>query len=53
MLAAVRFNLNDAALGADDVRTVSVEVRAAEVWSTPDGTRTHAVLRVRAVTEDA
>lgn len=53
VLAAVRLRLADARLEADGVRTASLEVRFADVWSAPGGQRTFAVLRVRAVTEEA
>ena len=52
VLAAVRLRLADAAPEADGVRTVSLEARFADVWPTPGGHRTFAVLRVRAVTEE-
>ncbi|GAA0643694.1 DUF3168 domain-containing protein [Brevundimonas lenta] len=51
--AAVRLRLADARLEADGVRAVSLGVRFADVWPAPDGNRTFAVLRLRAVTEDA
>ena len=51
-LAAVRLRLTDARLEADGVRTVSLCVRFTDVWRSPTGPRTYAVLRVRAVTED-
>lgn len=51
-MAAVRLRLTDAALEADGVRTVSLGVRFTDVWRSPTGFRTYAVLRVRAVTED-
>ena len=50
--AAVRRALNDAALEADGVRTVSLGVSFADVFPSADGARTFAVLRVRAVTEE-
>ena len=50
--AAVRASLTDARLEADGVRTVSLGVRFTDVWATPNGHRTFAVLRVRAVTEE-
>lgn len=49
---AVRAALEDAVLEADGVRTVSVAVVFSDVFRTGDWRRTHAVLRVRAVTED-
>lgn len=52
VLAAVRLALNDAALEADEVRTVSLRVTFADVFPGADGARTFAVLRVRAVTEE-
>jgi len=52
VLAAVRVSLNDAALEADGVRTVSLSVAFADVFPSADGARTFAVLRVRAVTEE-
>jgi hypothetical protein len=52
VLAAVRVALNDAALEADGVRTVSLRVSFADVFPSADGARTFAVLRVRAVTEE-
>ena len=52
VLAAVRVALNDAALEADGVRTVSLRVTFADVFPGADGARTFAVLRVRAVTEE-
>lgn len=52
VMAAIRLRLADAVLEADGVRTVSLGVRFADVWRSPTGIRTYAVLRVRAVTED-
>lgn len=52
VLAAVRAALNDTALEADGVRTVSLTVSFADVFSGANGARTFAVLRVRAVTEE-
>ena len=52
VLAAVRSALNDAALEADGVRTVSLRVTFADVCPGANGARTFAVLRVRAVTEE-
>lgn len=52
VMAAVRLRLTDAALEADGVRTVSLGVRFTDVWRSPTGPRTYAVLRVRAVTEE-
>ena len=52
VLAAVRTALNDVALEADGVRTVSLRVSFADVFPSADGARTFAVLRVRAVTEE-
>ena len=51
-LASVRACLTDATLEADGVRTVSLGVRFSDVWRSPIGPRTYAVLRVRAVTEE-
>lgn len=51
-MAAVRLRLTDARLEADGVRTVSLGGRFTDVWRSPTGPRTYAVLRVRAVTED-
>jgi hypothetical protein len=53
VLAAVRLALHDAALEADGVRTVSLRVTFADVFPSADAARTFAVLRVRAVTEEA
>ena len=50
--AAVRARLHEAVLEADGVRTVSLRVTFADVFRTPDARRHHAVIRVRAVTED-
>jgi len=52
VLASVRACLADAALEADGVRTISLGVRFSDVWRSPTGPRTYAVLRVRAVTEE-
>lgn len=52
VLAALRQRLTDAALAADGVRTVSLRLTFADVYPAPDGLRTFAVLRVRAVTEE-
>ena len=52
VLAAVRLALNEAALEAEGVRTVSLRVTFADVFPSADGARTFAVLRVRAVTEE-
>ena len=51
VVAAVRAGLANATLEADGVCTVDVGVRFADVWPSPAGHRTYAVLRVRAVTE--
>lgn len=51
-LATVRLCLTDAVIEADGVRTVSLGVRFSDVWRSPTGPRTYAVLRVRAVTEE-
>ena len=53
IVAAVRARLGDAVLAADGVRTVSVRMTFAEVFRTADFRRTCAVMRVRAVTEEA
>jgi len=52
VLAALRVTLTDAALAADGVRTVGLRLVFADVYPAPDGQRTFAVLRVRAVTEE-
>lgn len=52
VLAVLRVTLTDAALAADGVRTVSLRPGFADVYPAPDGLRTFAVLRVRAVTEE-
>jgi hypothetical protein len=52
VLAALRMALTDAALAADGIRTVSLRPGFADVYPAPDGLRTFAVLRVRAVTEE-
>lgn len=52
VLAAVRLRLTNAVVEADGVRTVSLRVAFADVFSGADGARTFAVLRVRAVTEE-
>ena len=52
VLAALRLRLDDAALEADGVRTVSLRLTFADVYPAPDRLRTFAVLRVRAVTEE-
>nr|WP_315054341.1 DUF3168 domain-containing protein [uncultured Brevundimonas sp.] len=49
--AAVRAALSDVVLKADGVRTVSLGVVFSDVFRTGDWRRTHAVVRVRAVTE--
>jgi Protein of unknown function (DUF3168) len=51
-LAAVRVCLSGARLEEDSVRTSGLEVRFADVWPSPGGNRTYAVMRVRAVTEE-
>lgn len=48
---AVRAALGDAVLEADGVRTISLGVVFSDVFRMGDWRRTHAVLRVRAVTE--
>jgi len=52
VLAALRAALTDASLTADGVRTISLRPGFADVYPAPDGLRTFAVLRVRAVTEE-
>lgn len=52
VLAALKVALTDAALATDGVRTVSLRLVFADVYPAPDGLRTFAVLRVRAVTEE-
>lgn len=52
VLAAARLSLTDAAIASDGVRTVSLGVTFADVYPAPDGLRTFAVMRVRAVTEE-
>lgn len=50
--AAVRACLHDAVLEADGVRTATLRATFADVFSTGDGRRTYAVVRLRAVTEE-
>jgi hypothetical protein len=52
ILAAVRACLNHAPLEADGVRAVSARVTFSDVFSSPDGARRYAVMRLRAVTEE-
>ncbi len=52
VLAALRQGLTEAVLAADGVRTVSLRLTFADVYPAPDGIRTFAVLRLRAVTEE-
>lgn len=52
VLAALRVTLTHPTLAADGVRTVSLRLVFADVYPAPDGLRTFAVLRVRAVTEE-
>lgn len=52
IVAAVRVALNDAPLEADGVKAVSCGVRFADVYPAPRWGRTHAVMRVRIVTEE-
>ena len=52
ILAALRSSLSDTTVSADGVRTVSLRLTFADVYPAPDGLRTFAVLRVRAVTEE-
>lgn len=53
ILAAVRACLTDAPLAADGVKAVSARVTFSDVYASPDGARRYAVMRFRAVTEDA
>lgn len=50
--AAVRACLHEAVLKADGVRTATLRATFADVFSTGDGRRTYAVVRLRAVTEE-
>ncbi|RZJ20357.1 MAG: DUF3168 domain-containing protein, partial [Brevundimonas sp.] len=50
--AAIRSRLGDAPPGADGIRIASLGVRFTDVWRSPTGPRTYAVMRVRAVTEE-
>ena len=51
VMAAVRLSVAEALLEADGVRAVSVRVTFADIYPAPDGQRTFAAMRVRAVTE--
>ena len=50
--AAIRAALYDADLTAEGVRVVNPRVTFADVFGSPEGRRSHAVVRVRAVTEE-
>lgn len=50
--AAIRAALHEADLAAEGVRVVNPRVTFADVFGSPEGRRSHAVLRVRAVTEE-
>jgi hypothetical protein len=50
-VSAIRRAVNDARPENDELRAVSLSVRFSDVWRSPAGHRTFAVLRVRAVTE--
>lgn len=52
LVAAIRLSVTDAVLAADGVRTAGLGLRFADVYPAPDGQRTFAVMRVRAVTEE-
>lgn len=52
MSAAIRAALNEADLTAEGVRVVNPRVTFADVFGSPEGKRSHAVVRVRAVTEE-
>ena len=51
--AAIRAALDEADLTAEGVRVVNPRVTFADVFGSPEGRRSHAVVRVRAVTEEA
>ena len=51
--AAIRAALHEADLTAEGVRVVNPRVTFADVFGSPEGRRSHAVVRVRAVTEEA
>lgn len=53
ILSAVRACLTDAPLEADGVTAVSARVTFSDVFSSPGGARRYAVMRFRAVTEEA
>ena len=50
--AAIRAALHEADLTAEGVRLVNPRVTFADVFGSPEGRRSHAVVRVRAVTEE-
>ena len=50
--AAIRAALDEADLAAEGVRVVNPRVTFADVFGSPEGRRSHAVVRVRAVTEE-
>lgn len=50
--AAIRAALHEADLTAEGVRVVNPRVTFADVFGSPEGRRSHAVVRVRAVTEE-
>jgi hypothetical protein len=50
--AAIRAALDEADLTAEGVRVVNPRVTFADVFGSPEGRRSHAVLRMRAVTEE-
>ena len=50
--AAIRAALDEADLTAEGVRVVNPRVTFADVFGSPEGRRSHAVVRVRAVTEE-
>ena len=52
MSAAIRAALHEADLTAEGVRVVNPRVTFADVFGSPEGRRSHAVVRVRAVTEE-
>ena len=50
--AAIRAALDEGDLAAEGVRVVNPRVTFADVFGSPEGRRSHAVVRVRAVTEE-
>lgn len=50
--AAIRAALHEADLTAEGVRVVNPRVTFADVFGSPEGRRSHAVVRMRAVTEE-